>query len=191
MNQQVQLQSVFVSVLSWVFIVFSAFGCLIMLMETLLFFMMPFDQMLAASAQKSGAPQVPALVGGFMRGFILIVLGFNLWALISSIGMLRRKNWARISIIVLLSLGLFWQLIGMIWSVALLVLGHSLTGAPVNDPQAAAFMQPMLYAISGFSLVLGIGMMVLFIWIIRKLVSPAIRAEFVPVSVNSEIDSVA
>lgn len=87
--------------------------------------------------------------------------------LVSSVGLLKRKNWARVSVVALLAL---WVL----WNIATLVMIY-LFG--MQDGQLAAG-QPHSVFIQLFMLVFLVAVSALLIWIIRKLVSPTIVEEF-------------
>ncbi|HET9679512.1 MAG TPA: hypothetical protein VFP95_02995, partial [Gammaproteobacteria bacterium] len=108
-------RSTFVSVIAWVFIVFSSLGAFFMAMEALIFFLLPFEELAAQSAQSSAQP-MPTVVFSFMRGFIIFLVLVCLWSLASSIGLLLRKNWGRINFIIIMAIGVFFQILGVLWS---------------------------------------------------------------------------
>lgn len=178
------IRSTFVSVVAWVFIVFSSFGVLIMLLESALFFVMPFDELMAQEAQ-TGQPFSPDIFINIMRGAILFMLVVCLWSLASSIGLLLRKNWGRINFIILMAIGIFFQVLGLLWSFVFLYIGFTIPEQMQNGVDAS-FMQTFMWVMFAFSLIFSIGFGVLYGWIIKKLVSPAIRAEFLPESAAAE-----
>lgn len=178
-------RSVFVSVVAWVFIVFSSFGVLIMLLECLLFFFMPFDEIMAQD-MRGGQPFSPDIFLTIMRGVLVFMLAVCLWSLASSIGLLLRKNWARINFIILMAIGIFMQVLGLLWSFAFLFIGFAAPEYAQNE-DAASFMQAFMWVMFAVSLIFSIGFGVLYGWIIKKLVSPAIRAEFLPQNVVSDL----
>lgn len=172
-----QEKSVFVTVLAWIFIVFSALGLLILCLDAMVFWAMPLDKMMEQGAQ-SGAgqasPIAPAMFITLFRWFMLFMLLFEAWVLASSVGLLLRKNWARISFIVFIIIGLIWNALYLIVEVLAAIGIHFFQ--PANTPPAfQSFMQGFMV---GF-MILTIGFMVLFGWILRKLMSANIRREFV------------
>lgn len=172
------IRSTFVSVVAWVFIVFSSFGVLIMLLESLVFFLLPFDELMMQDVQ-AGQPFSPDLFMAIFRGVIVFMLALCIWALASSVGLLLRKNWGRINFIILMAIGIFMQVLGVLWSFAFLFIGFAVPEQAQNGIDTA-FMKTFMWVMFAFSLILSIGFGVLYGWIIKKLVSPEIRAEFLP-----------
>lgn len=170
-------RSTFVSVVAWVFIVFSGLGVFIMALETLLFFLMPFEELAKQSGQ-AGEPFSQDIFIGFMRGFVVFMLLVSFWSLASSIGLLLRKNWGRINFIILMVIGIIFQVLGVLWSFAFLFIGAFIPEQAQNGVDVS-FMKTFMWVMFAFSLIISIGFGVLYGWIIKKLVSPEIRAEFV------------
>jgi 4-amino-4-deoxy-L-arabinose transferase-like glycosyltransferase len=109
---------------------------------------------------------------------VLLMLVVCSAMLISSIGLLRRRNWARLLFIGLLGLGIMY-------SIAALVLQQSMMSSfNASLPPDSTFRQTgqdfrqMLGAMRVVMFVVAIGFVGVFAWIIAKLVSPPIRQEF-------------
>ena len=160
-------RSVFVTVVAWMFIVLSGFAVFISIGQNIMVWTHPgFSELASTSGSSTGFE-------GFLdRNFRLFVLGFfgvTIVMLVSSIGLLKRKNWARMVIIVLLAL---WVL----WNVASLAMIYLFSMA---DGQLAADQLHYSHLIvRGFVLVFIIAVSALLIWIIHKLLSPQIVEEF-------------
>lgn len=186
--ENVPVKSTFVSILGWVFVVLSGMGSLMMLLEMALFFVLPFDALMAQQPAQPGMPFAPGVFVVLMRSFIAVLLGINLWTLLSSIGLLLRKNWARISFIAIMVLGVIWQLLGLVWAVLFTFAVSKLPETMPPGQPGAEFFQSFAYVMLGVSIVFEIGLSVLFIWIIRKLRSAPIRAEFIsrPPAITSD-----
>jgi hypothetical protein len=170
-------RSSFVTVVAWIFIVLAGFTTLISVLQNIMVHtVFPADQMQeamnAAKAQQPPMPPVFAFLFGNFKLFFAAFLILSVAMLTSSIGLLRRKNWGRIMFIALMAFGIAWSVVG-------LVLQYFMIGAmteiqPAGAPEFRSFANVMLI----FSSVIAIGIAVLFGWIIKRLVSPAIKQEF-------------
>jgi len=158
-------RSVFVTVVAWIFIVLSGFAVFVSIGQNVMIWTHPGFNV-PATTSGSGAGFEGFLDENF-RAFFLGFLGLTIVMLGSSIGLLRRKNWARMSIVALLAL---WVL----WNVATLAMIY-LFG--MQDGQLAAGQLHNVF-IQLFMLVFLVAISVLLIWIIRKLLSPRIVEEF-------------
>src|SRR5262245_61932242 len=96
-----------------------------------------------------------------------------LLTLISAIGLLKRKNWARIVFILLMGLGIAWMLLSI-------GIQHSiLSSLPQHSTdQFDSHFQTMVLYMQIFSVIMAVGFTIVFGWIIRKLTSETIRQEF-------------
>ena len=148
-----------VTVVGWVFIALAGFG----LLNCLTFLFMPMDQLMAAMPkQPEGAKIDPDLFISVMRGVFFFMFGVLAWAVLSAVGLIMRKPWARISMIVLLAIGIAWNLLYVLMGV---------TGGPAG-------MGAMLQGMGGALAVMGAVFIVAFAWVIRLLRSEKIKQEF-------------
>jgi hypothetical protein len=173
-------RSTFVTVVGWIFTILSGFMTIGMVVENLLVHLLfgspEFMRAMQNQNRSPDAPPVDEVVVGhagmFMQVILLVVLLFAVFFLVSSIGLIRRWNWARWCFIVFMALGIVQQLGGLI--VMAITFFVARTHAPVDAPDMSA-----LFAI--FGTVMGIFFLVmigLFGWIIKKLVSAPIAAGF-------------
>ena len=95
--------------------------------------------------------------------------------LCSSVGLLKRKNWARLVFIIILSLGIVWNIAGFFFQFFTM---NEFPGPQIPDTEFQRNFNTMRNVILIFTAILSIGMSVLFGWLIRKLSSPQIREEF-------------
>ena len=125
-----------------------------------------FSELVATSDSSAGFE-------GFLdRNFRFLVLGFlgvTIVMLVSSIGLLKRKNWARVSVVALLALWILWN----IASLAMIYLFGMEQGQMAADRTHNAHLFTQL-----FMLVFIVSISALLVWIIHKLVSPEIVEEF-------------
>ena len=166
-------RSTFVTVVAWIFIIQSAFSSIVLLLEDLLFAVM-FNK---HSIAENLPPNTPPIAGAVLHGmvyFIFVLLLVALFALASSIGLLQRRNWARLSFVGLLGFGIFWIVLNIAFQL-IAVLAGPVPNAP-HAQEAHSIMT--LFAI--FMGLFGAAMIVLFAWIIRRLTTDPVRQEFLP-----------
>ncbi len=177
-------RSTFVTVLAWIFIVLAGFATFISLMQNaVMFFMFHGGGMDRAMAEASRGPNVPPFAALFVNYFYLVFVLFfvvSATTLASSIGLLYRRNWARIVFIVMMGLGIAWNLLGLALGAFMLTV---VNGLPMHAAKGPPFaLGTMVAVVMAFNALIALGFSALFAWIILKLRSPAIRAEFVAVS---------
>jgi len=160
-------KSLFVTVLAWIFIVMSGMQtCMSIPMNIMVNIVSPFDMMekdLNNPQMNENIPAIPRFMFMHFRLIFFAMLVFVSITFISSICLLKRKDWARKFFIGFMMLGIASNLL----SLGLQLWMFSLSGAN-------AMMLPML----AFTLILVTGFTVLYVWIIKKLMSDEIRKEF-------------
>jgi len=169
-------RSSFVTVLAWIFIVGGGFTTFISILQNvMLTFFFPVDQMQTTKGAEN-MPAVALFMLNHMRLFFAAFLILSLTVFVSSIGLLKRKNWARVVFIVLFALGILWNVAGIFIQSAMF---SAMPAPPPGAPQEfKAQMESMANVMLLFSLVLAVGVSVLFGWLIKRLLSPAILQEF-------------
>lgn len=174
-------RSRFVTVLAWVFIVISGFGTLIGLLQNLMLHFVFAD--LAGQLPVQAADSAPAwerFFAAHFRGFFALVCAAMALTLAASIGLLRRRNWARLAFIGIMLFGIAWNLLGLGLQIAMFdSLGDTFgDGAPPEFGAQFRAMQGMMIAIAA---IMTLGFCTLFGFVAWKLTRPAIRAEFIGV----------
>ncbi|HPI88481.1 MAG TPA: hypothetical protein PK859_04170 [Spirochaetota bacterium] len=177
MNEE-NTQSTFVTVLAWIFIIGSGLFTVMALMQNVIFRIM-FSGELMQQVVKD-----PAIDSNTAFGFntifenfqylFLVFLFISGFTLASSIGLLRRKNWARMFFIIVMGLGIFWNVICM--GMFSFFSGLMPTAGVEGFDQFNRAMKVM----QAFVIAMAVGFSVLFGWIIYKLRSPQIKREFKP-----------
>ena len=160
-------RSVFVTVVAWVFIVLSGFAVFVSIGQNVMIWTHPGFSV-PATTSGSGA----GFEGFLDKNFRLLVLGFlgvTIVMLVSSIGLLKRKNWARVSVVALLALWILWN----VASLAMIYLFSMEQGQMAADRTHNAHLFVQL-----FMLVFIVSISALLVWIIHKLLSPEIVEEF-------------
>jgi len=170
-------RSTFVSVLAWIFIVLGGFATFIGILQNIMIqTMFPKEQMAQAMEQAENADHMPAFAN-FMFGhfdlFFLLFLVVSATSLIAAIALLKRKNWARITFIVLMALGILWNVAGLVLQFTMFGQMPEMAGQG-TPPEFEKMMLIMKIA----SAIMVVAFSTLFGWIIKKLTSAPIKAEF-------------
>jgi uncharacterized membrane protein YuzA (DUF378 family) len=170
-----QQRSTFVTVVGWIFIVLSGLAAL----QFLMILFTPMDKLLADAQrqaelmQPAGAPQAgAAFMASMLHGVFVFMFCVSAWVLLSGIGLVMRKAWARISFIVILGVGVFFNLIYVL--IGLAGRGMSMGEVPGANPAMAG----MMHSVMGAMAVMGAVLAVLFAFVIYKLTREKIKQEF-------------
>jgi hypothetical protein len=169
-------RSQFVTALAWFSIVVSALMIVSSTMQNVMVnFVLPpniFDSLLRDSGE-----QIPSSVLFVLKHVKVILFAFLLSSVVllfTSIGLLQRKNWARITFIVLLVLG-------TVLTIAALPTQFSMLGdvsKTMGGNEALAEVESVITVMRGVILALVVLFTVIHVWLIYKLCTPTIRAEF-------------
>jgi hypothetical protein len=160
----------FVTVLGWVLIGFTGLAVLSTLLQTF-FFTVTFAMPDAPSQSGSGPASRSSLS---FKTFLGLLLAFAVLTLASAIAFLKRKDWARRTFVMLFGLAIVFNVVGL----TLLLMGGGPSMPALAGPggrhglqtMARTMLIPTGIATVGFSILLG--------WLIRRLTSAAVRAEF-------------
>jgi hypothetical protein len=170
-------QSSFVTVLAWIFIALSGMGVLIAIIENIMVPVM-FPPM---PPNTNGLPPFASFITTNLKLLLIVALVMAVATLIVSIGLLRRRNWARILFIVALALGIVWSVLGIAFQAVKLGSFDPMLAELPTQPGVPAFrhgFRTMIIAMQIFGSLISIGFIVLYGWLIKRLVSPAIVVEF-------------
>ncbi len=176
-------RSSFVTVVAWIFIVLSGFTTFISLLQNVILAFMPkdlFNQALQDTTFTHVMPTAPRFMFAHLHTLLFAVLVVCAATLVSSIGLLRRHNWARLVFIGLLALGAVYNIAGLFLQQAMLSSFNAPFAADSTLGGASRQFQQMMQAMRVAMFIFELGFAALFIWIIVRLVSPRIRAEFLP-----------
>ena len=167
----------FIDTLAWIFIVLAGFATLISLLQNIMISVMfPAEEMNRVLEDPQMQEQMPGFIR-FMfsniRVFFFGILLVSGTVFVSAIGLLKRKNWARKLFIVMMCLGICWNIFGLIMQNFMFT---SMPEFPSNAMGAPFPAMMMVMKIVFFIFVMGFSY--LFGWIIHKLTSPGIKIEF-------------
>lgn len=180
-------RSSFVTVVAWVFIVLAGFATFISLLQNLMVTLMPhdlFNEPLKDTTFTHTIPSAGRLILAHFRLLVLITLTLCALTLTAAIGLLRRRNWARVVFIGLLGFGIIYSIAGVFLQHSFFSSFNTFNAQFQADSTMRrvnqAFSQ-MMGAMRIFMVAFDIGLAALLAWIILKLTSPAVREEFRPV----------
>ena len=174
-------QSGFVTTVAWIFIVLAGFATFISLLQNVMLAFMPhdvFNQALQDTTFTRAMPSAPRFMFAHFHAMIVAFFVICAATLLSAIGLLRRRNWARLVFIGLLAFGVVYNIVGLVFQQAMVSSFNAPFAADSAFGAAGHQFQQMLLAMRVVMVVFELGFAALFVWIIVKLVSPPIRAEF-------------
>lgn len=170
-------QSTFVTVLAWLFIVGAGFAVLISALQNIMInTMMPIADIPPPSGPD--ADRIPGFFKFMFSNLRLVFFSFfviSVATLVSAIGLLKRRNWARLVFIGLLALGIVWNIAGLVLQQTFM----SSMGVPAEAPPhiRAEFERTASFMLV-FGMVFVLGFSALFGWLIKRLMSTKVRLEF-------------
>ncbi len=173
-------QTSFVTALAWVFICLAGFATLISVLQNVMIStMFPLNKVQEAMSQAQAKEHMPPFflfMFSHVRLCFAAFLVVSATTLVAAVALLKRKNWARIVFICLMGGGIIWNVAGVVLQQFML---SSLPQFPAGAPaEFGERFQLMFTFMRIFTFVMAAGMSVLFGWIIKRLVSPAVRKEF-------------
>lgn len=176
----IPIRSAFVTVLAWIFIILAGFSTLIGILQNIMIQVMfsapDMQAAMETSRQTGDVPATAQFMFDNMRWFFLFALIVFATTFVSSIGLLKRKNWARIFFIAIMTLGIIWNIGGFVFQLLMF------STIPDMPPNASPDMHTQFNTISIIFTVVGgimaLAFSVLFGWIIKRLISPGIKQEF-------------
>jgi hypothetical protein len=124
-----------------------------------------------------GSENIPAFFRFMIsnvRFFFLAFLIVSSTTLVSSIGLLKRKNWGRIIFMIIMGLGIAWTVFGV--SMQFMMFPQMMRDFP--DSADADQFRMMFTVMRVFTFVFAAAVCCLFGWIIKKLSSRTIKSEF-------------
>ena len=173
-------RSTFITVLAWLFIIGAGFATIVGIMQAAaMTFLMPSDEFWTSDQIPRGIENFPPAARFLFSKMQLFVVAFwllSLVALVAGVGLLRRKNWARIILVVLFLIGIVWNL-GGLWIQYQMV--DFMRQPPPHAPaDFARQMEVGILIMRIGSYVVAIGTSAVFAWLIHRLLSSPIKAEF-------------
>ena len=171
-------KSTFVTVVAIIFIVLSILGLLAlipqMFLQSVILQRNEVAESIREQIENGTMPPIAGLFYTHQNLFIMLSFVRSIVSLVASIGLLNRKNWARILFIIVMSLAIARQIFGIIFSWTIVPNTQDIANSNGNN------VMYFLTAIRIFTSCFVIGFIILYGWIIYKLLSEKIRREFIP-----------
>ncbi len=164
-------RSTFVTVVAWLFIVLSGCATPISVLQNIM--VLTIFKQHPIPSDNSALDHMPAatrFMFTHMDLFFQAFLVLCIYTLVCSIGLLKRRNWARLGFVALLVVGILYQVAGFAF--------QSFFMAEFPDRQAPEEFRTFVLLMQIFGAGMAIALVLVFGWMIRKLISPSIRAEF-------------
>ena len=164
-------RSTFVTVLAWIFIIGTGFAASVSIMQVLM-----VSTMFNGEEFPSIPEDAPAFAKFMSQYFHLFVYGFcalTLFTFVSSVALLKRKNWARLAFIVILTFGVFWQIGGIVMQFFMFS-----EFPPLPDSEGFEDFERISNIIRWFSFAMAVGISALFVWLIKRLLTQPTVSEF-------------
>ena len=184
MNQSIAPapRSTFVNVLGWIFAVFSGLGFLVAILQNVMLYTVFPRDAFERIAETPQSQEIPALSLWMFQHMPLVfgaVLVMTLVHLVASIGLLRRWDWARLLFVGLMAFGILSNLGGLVFQ-ALVMSDMHAQFSQLHDAGTGHMPDMGLFFIGAgvFSLLIALAFIALYAWIIKRLLSPEIAAEF-------------
>jgi hypothetical protein len=170
-------RSLFVTVTAWAFIVLAAMASVSALLQNAA--VASFLPGLSVVGHAQPLPLLTGLLLGYLPWVVGAGLVMSLATLACAVGLLVRLEWARRFFIALLVLALVANVAGL-WlqhEVLQSLVDNTLSGSAL-PPAAADVFGGFVTATRVTAVLLTLGACALLVWIIRRLMSPAVRQEF-------------
>ncbi len=177
-HEKMSEKSTFVNVLAWIFIVMGGFATFISILQNIMIHtIFPKDEISQSMQQAENTNQMPGFVEFMFNHFDLFFLFFfflSAISLISAIALLKRKNWARIVFVLLMSAGIAWNILGLGLQFTMFSSIPEIAGANAPPPE----FQNMMVIMKVASVIMVVAISALFGFVIMKLCSEKIKQEF-------------
>ena len=164
-----------ITALAWILIVVGGFTTLIAVMQNVMMFLVfRGENMPKLPPQGLTVPPMAEFMFEYGHWFFAGFLMVSVLGLVSGVGLLRRKYWARLAVIGLLAFGIVWNLGGTVASFFL----FKDFMPPEAPPEFAENFDLLFKVMMVVNVAIAVGFAGLFAWLIRRLLSPEIRSEF-------------
>jgi energy-converting hydrogenase Eha subunit C len=170
-------RSTFITVLGWVGIAIAGgYGLTLILQFAVMQFFLGSGRVPTPDPDEFAA--ISPMIGWFVRNFrlyLISMIAICMGGVVASIGLLRRRPWGRVTTIAMM-------VIGIVWSIVSVVIAEMAVPNVPPDPNVPGGVATM-FALATWgariaSALLALVSVLVFGWLIHKLRTPAIRAEF-------------
>jgi hypothetical protein len=132
---------------------------------------------LALSGINMALPDSVVFIFKHLKTISLLLLVFAAFSVASSMALLKRRNWARIAFIAMLALNIAANIVGLVYAFLSPVTQVTANGLPAASQLP---VDGMMRIAMGLNALLVIGLSIAMAWMVKRLMSDAIRSEFSP-----------
>ncbi len=177
-----QNRSAFITGFAWSCIILTGFMIFVSFLQNLLFTLFsPIEQIqhdITFTTLMKSLPAAVQFIFVHTQFFIAAFFVLSVTMFVSSVALLKRKNWARVAFILFLGLGIASNIASVFLQKAFI---SAVAQLPLNaPPEVQAFFGPVTTVMVVFSALIALVFSALFAWLIKRLLSQEIRAEFQP-----------
>lgn len=170
-------RSTFVTTLAWMVIVPSALGVVISTLQNILVFtVIPVDQMaLPTGPGAEHMPPIAVFLFGHIRAVFAAAWLLMVASLATGIGLLKRKEWARLLFIALLGLSILGNIGGFFVQQSAI---STISAMPEAPSEFRAQFESMATTMQFVSIAMAVGFSAVSGWLMWRLASGPVKAEF-------------
>ncbi len=171
----------FVKVVAWIFIILSGIGLLSTFVQNIVMWTLPvYDDITMTAKDVKGLPLVTKMIMTHLRFYLLGSLVFLSAVLVSSVGLLKLKEWAKTLFSFLLAVSALFSVIMMPSTVS--AFGKDGMFALPSDAE----FKPLIMTVMIISFLFSIVLIAAAVWIIVKLNSVKIKSLFETTASNAQ-----
>lgn len=184
MNAAAPNRSTFVTVVAWIFLMLSGFGLFIALLQNLMVHLLfPPDafEVFANTPLPPGMPPAAGWVFAHMKWVFALFLLPVLAIFVSSLGLLRRREWGRKLFIAMMAFSIVMNLVSLVFQGYVMAGMHEqFAGMAQRAPEGQAMPDLGMFfiGVGVFALIYSLGISAVQAWIIKRLMSAPVVAEF-------------
>ncbi|GMQ91627.1 MAG: hypothetical protein BMS9Abin11_0936 [Gammaproteobacteria bacterium] len=170
----------FITIIAWVFIGLAAMILVAAIFQIVAIVFLNFGDMhnlmvteLEKTMKDSDMLGLALLTLRYAWVMVVLVFFYAVTLLLTSIGLLKRREWARKTMIVLLVIAIFYELSDLAWQFYIM----NSTMAPLMK-EMPGFGSGIMAIVLAISAIMVLAFCALFVWVIIKLLSEKVRQEF-------------
>lgn len=170
----------FVTIIAWVFIALSIMILMTSIIQFIVVAVLNYGDMhnlmvaeLKKTMKDSDMLELALLAFRYAWIFVAVTFLYALTLLLTSIGLLKRREWARKTMVVLLVIAVFYELTDLAWQFYVM----NSTMAPMMT-EMPGLGNGIMAVMLGMVTLMVLAFCILFVWVIIKLLSEKVKQEF-------------
>jgi dolichol kinase len=170
----------FVTIIAWVFIALATMILMTSVIQFIAVAVLNYGDMhnlmvteLKKSMKDSDMLELALLAFRYAWIFVAVIFLYAITLLLTSIALLKRREWARKTMVVLLGIAIFYELSDLAWQ--FYVMNNTMAPLMKEMPGLGGGIMAIIL---GIITIMVLAFCALFVWVITKLLSEKIRQEF-------------